>query len=1013
MKSLKRFIGNWKIPMILLIAVFLGVSSLPSEYQPAFMPDSIQNMKINLGLDLQGGSQLDYRIDLSKVAEEDEGQIVEGILEVINERVNKLGVSEPNIYLSNVGDERHIIVELAGVKDLDEAKAQVGKTIQLEFKTENESTENDNLEQVKSEADEFVVELSNGEDFSQLAELASKADPANVIYDNFDTPLFADQIAGESLVEKLNGLEVGSYTETYFEDALGYSVVSERIVQKEGYTFAKLNSKEELERDKVTPREVVMETILVGYDGAKESESELTKEESGFEASKILSSIVNQEQTFESFASDYELNAEKLNESINLEQIKPELTEVGQLYEVPVETEYGFAIVRAKEIKEEASETVVETAYTFETLVFSTLPDPWVATELNGSHFERADLSFYNGVTPVVAVKFNAEGAKLFEEITEDNIGKRVAIFVGGNLVSSPTVNAKISGGEAIISGSFDLEGAQELARDLNTGAIPAPIILAGQYSIGPNLGHAALVSSLKAAALGLVMLALYMMAYYRFSGVLANVALIVYSTLLIFLIKSSLPMWLALIFAFVIYCGTLAKIYSSEEKLVEKTLSFVVATFALFFLSFLLSSPVVLTLAGVAGIVLSVGMAVDANVLIFERIKEEVRAGKSYIKAVEEGFDKAWSSIRDSNFSSLITCGILYFFGSSIIRGFALNLAAGILISMFTAITVTRGMLVLADKVPNKNMRLLFGAGKGDKERKTIDFISKSKVWFAISAVLVVVSVGSIATKGLNAGIDFTGGTLMEVQIPEAELDTKDKVAEIVEGAVGSEDVSVVSSGDNSFLIKTKYIQEGTHEVILQRLMNDFGSEIEESRFTTVGPTISDSLKTKAVVALVIALIAIIIYIALTFRNIPKGYSPWKFGLSAMVALTHDVIITLGVFSIFGLQVDALFITALLTVIGFSVHDTIVVFDRVRENLKGSVVKKGQFAKICNESLTQTLARSINTSISTLLTLVALLILGSPSIFEFVLALVIGIGIGTYSSIFIASPTLNRFQRK
>jgi preprotein translocase subunit SecF len=276
-----------------------------------------------------------------------------------------------------------------------------------------------------------------------------------------------------------------------------------------------------------------------------------------------------------------------------------------------------------------------------------------------------------------------------------------------------------------------------------------------------------------------------------------------------------------------------------------------------------------------------------------------------------------------------------------------------------------------------------------------------------------VVVSVGSIATKGLNAGIDFTGGTLMEVQIPEAELDTKDKVAEIVEGAVGSEDVSVVSSGDNSFLIKTKYIQEGTHEVILQRLMNDFGSEIEESRFTTVGPTISDSLKTKAVVALVIALIAIIIYIALTFRNIPKGYSPWKFGLSAMVALTHDVIITLGVFSIFGLQVDALFITALLTVIGFSVHDTIVVFDRVRENLKGSVVKKGQFAKICNESLTQTLARSINTSISTLLTLVALLILGSPSIFEFVLALVIGIGIGTYSSIFIASPTLNRFQRK
>lgn len=1013
MKSLKRFIGNWKIPMILLIAVFLGVSSLPSQYQPSFMPDAIKDMKINLGLDLQGGSQLDYRIDLSKVEEEDESQIVEGILEVINERVNKLGVSEPNIYLSNVGDERHIIVELAGIKDLEEAKAQVGKTIQLEFKVENESTENDKLELVKENADSFVLSLQEGEDFSIAADLAAKADPANVIYDNFDTPLYADSIAGEKVVEKLNELEVGEYTVDYFEDTLGYSVVSERIVQKEGYTFVKLNSREDQEREKVTPREVELDTILVGYEEATDSDSTLTKEESGFKASEILSSIVNEERTFESYDGEFEYNSDKLKESLNLEQIKPELLEVGALYEVPVETEFGFVVVRASDITEESTELVTEPAYKFETLVFSTLPDPWTPTELNGSHFERADLSFYNGVTPVVAVKFNAEGAKLFEEITEDNIGKRVAIFVGGNLVSSPTVNAKISGGEAIISGSFDLDGAQELARDLNTGAIPAPIILSGQYSIGPNLGQAALVSSLKAGALGLVLLALYMIGYYRFSGVLANVALIVYSTLLIFLIKSSLPMWLALIFAFIIYCGTLAKIYNSEEKLVEKTLSFVVATFALFFLSFLLSSPVVLTLAGVAGIVLSVGMAVDANVLIFERIKEEVRAGKSYVKAVEQGFDKAWSSIRDSNFSSLITCGILYFFGSSIIRGFALNLAAGILISMFTAITVTRGMLMLADKLPNKNLKLLFGAAKGDKERKTIDFISKSKIWFAVSAVLVVISIGSIATKGLNAGIDFTGGTLMEVQIPESNESTKDKVSEIVAGAVGSEDVSVVSSGESSFLVKTKYIQEGTHDVILQRLKNEFGSEIEESRFTTVGPTISDSLKTKAVLALVIALVAIIIYIALTFRNIPKGYSPWKFGLSAMVALTHDVLITLGVFSLFGLQVDALFITALLTVIGFSVHDTIVVFDRVRENLKGSIVKKGQFAKICNESLTQTLARSINTSISTLLTLVALLILGSPSIFEFILALVIGIGIGTYSSIFIASPTLNKIQQK
>lgn len=1010
MKSFKRLMGNWKVPMILLVAIALGIFTLPTEYQPSFVPDSIKEMKINLGLDLQGGSQLDYKIDLSNVDEADEDQIVNGILEVINERVNRLGVSEPNIYLSNVGSERHVIVELAGVKDLDEAKSQVGKTIQLEFKTESEATENENLDVVRENAETFKLELQSGE-FSEIAQLEAKADPDKVIYDSFDTPLYEDQITGDNVIEALKELEVGEFTFDYFEDTLGLSIVEERIVQKEGLTFVKLNSKEELEREKVTPREVTLRTLLIPFEGATESSSTLSRDEAIQRGAEIIGEITTNESSLESYSSEFALNSDLLGDAIELEQIKPSLETVDELYEVSVETEYGIVLVEAESIEEEKEETVNEVAYTFETLVFSTLPDPWESTGLNGSMFERADVVFNDSLAPIVSISFNAEGGKMFSDITEANIGKRLAIFVGGKLVSSPNLSQKISGGEAIITGNFDLAEAQELARDLNTGAIPAPIVLVGQYTIGASLGQAALMSSLKAGALGLVLLGLYMIAYYRFAGVLANIALFIYSILLVFVIKVTLPMWLALIVGFVIYCVTLGKIYASEEKMVEKTLSFVVSTFALFFISFLLSAPVVLTLAGVAGIVLSIGMAVDANVLIFERIKEEIRAGRNYKKAVEEGFDKAWSSIRDSNFSSLITCGILYSFGSSIIRGFALNLAAGILISMFTAITVTRGMLVLAGKIENKNLKLLFGTDKKDKEREPIDFISKSKIWFTISATIVVISICSIAIKGLNTGIDFTGGTLMDVAVVENSDFTKEQVLAVVTEAVGSEDVTVIDSGENTFQIKTKFIQEGTHDVILQNLRNESGSEIVENRFTTVGPTISDSLKTKAVSALVIALFAVIIYIALTFRNIPKGYSPWKFGLSAMVALTHDVIITLGIFSLFGLQVDALFITALLTVIGFSVHDTIVVFDRVRENLKGSVVSKGNFGKICNISLTQTLARSINTSISTLLTLLALLILGSPSIFEFILALVIGIGIGTYSSIFIASPTLNKFQ--
>jgi SecD/SecF fusion protein len=1013
MKSLKRFISNWKLPAIFVVAAILGVVSLPAQYQPSFMPDSVKEMKINLGLDLQGGSQLDYKIDLSNVAEEDEDQIVEGILDVINERVNKLGVSEPNIYLSNVADERHVIVELAGVKDLEEAKSQVGKTIQLEFKEENDATENDQLDVVRENADKFSVELQNGSEFSVVADLEAKANPTNVYYNVVDTPQFEDNVPGEELLGVLESLEVGEFTTEYIEDALGYTIVDERIVQSEGFVFVKLNSKNETQFEKNLPREVELDTILIPFDEALNSSSDLTALEAATQAAAIIADITNGETTFEEAQAEYNVENADLSESLELAEIKPELSEEGDLYELTVETDYGYVVARAGSITEESTELVDGTEYTYETLVFSTLPDPWKDTELNGAYFERANLAFQNGVTPIVSIQFTAEGAKLFEEITERNIGKRVAIFVGGNLVSSPTVNTKIAGGEAVIQGAFTLDEAEELARDLNTGAIPAPITLAGQYTIGPNLGQAALDASLKAGALGLILLALYMMAYYRVSGLLANVALVIYSVLLVFLIKSSISVALALLIAFGIYCVSLSKIYSSDEKLVEQTLTFIVSTFALFFIWFLLSTPVVLTLAGIAGIILSIGMAVDANVLIFERIKEEIRDGKEYRKAVEEGFARAWSSIRDSNFSSLITCGILYSFGSSIIRGFALNLAAGILISMFTAIIVTRGMLMAVDRFDNKNLRLLIGADKSDKERKTIKFIEKSKIWFAISALLVVASLGSIAVKGLNAGIDFTGGTLMEVQLNDVETDQKDLISEIVMDAVGSEDVNVVSAGENVYQVKTKYIEEETHDMILQNFRNQITTNLEETRFTTVGPTISDALKSKAVIALTLALLAIIAYIALTFRNIPKGFSPWKFGFAAMVALAHDVIITLGVFSIFGLQVDALFITALLTVIGFSVHDTIVVFDRVRENLKGANVKKNGFADVCNKSLTQTLARSINTSVSTLLTLLALLILGDASVFEFVLALVIGIGIGTYSSIFIASPALNKMQER
>lgn len=1031
MKRWKKVFSNWKLPAILLVTAFLGLVSLPAQYQPSFLPESIKNMNINLGLDLQGGSQLDYKIDLRKVDEADQPAIVEGILNVINERVNSLGVSEPNIYTSQIADEQHIIVELAGVKDIESAKEQVGKTIQLEFKEENENPSAEDVAVIEEQANNFLAKIkSEPENFVQFAQEENNAYADRITFVENPNALFLDQISSEEIKAEVQKLEAGQVSQSLIEATnTGYVFLEGRPTIQQGLAAIQMVNKEDVDREFTEPKEVNVSHILIAYKGASSSSQERTQEEAKTLAEEVLQKAKAEGADFAALATEYTNDPTGPASGGSLEapvvdgnspyvekftEASLQLENEGDITETLIETEFGYHIIKADSVKAEVNETRPETQYQFNQIIFTTNPSPWKETGLNGSMFERADLAFNNGVTPIVTIQFNPEGAQLFAELTEANIGKQIAIFVGGELISAPVVNTKITGGEAIIQGQFSIEEAEELARDLNTGAIPAPIVLSGQYTIGASLGQAALASSLNAGIIGLALLSIYMIAYYRASGLIANFALAIYSIILVFLIKSSIPMALSLLIAFAIYGASLAIIYNSEEKLVEKTLSFTVSTFALFFIAFLLSKSVVLTLAGVAGIILSIGMAVDANVLIFERIKEEIRDGQSYKKAVEQGFARAWSSIRDSNFSSLITCGILYFFGSSIIRGFALNLAAGILISMFTAIMVTKSIMALLDKTKLAESKWLLGVDKNSKQPKTINFLGKSKVWFTVSAILIAISIGSLGYKGINAGIDFTGGTQLEVQFPEGTNTNNTQLAALVEGV--SEDLSgtsVVTAGQDTYLIKTKFMEEETYDLVIQSLKDNVSTEVVENRFTTVGPTISETLRTKAVTALLFALVAIIIYIALTFRNIPKKYSPWKFGFAAMIALAHDVIITLGIFSVFQLEVDALFITALLTVIGFSVHDTIVVFDRIRENLTSFSGKRKKFSEVCNISLSQTLARSINTSVSTLLTLLALLILGSGSIQEFILALVIGIGIGTYSSIFIASPSLNRILKK
>ncbi|MFC1656282.1 protein translocase subunit SecF [Patescibacteria group bacterium] len=1051
-----------KVGLIILVAIVLAVIDLPPQTKAPYLswaPDYIKNQQIHLGLDLQGGSELDYKIDLRKVPIEDQQSIIDGVREVINRRVNGLGVSEPNIFVSQIAGESHIVVDLAGV-DIDEAKSTIGKTIQLEFKERKDEIDPNEKQEIETRANEVLQRVKGGEDFELVGQEEEQADPTLVTYTSADWK-FRDEIH-DDLAAKLFAMQPGQIYEGTVETGGEYTITEAgELIELTGINIFKLIETEETERITTEERGVLVRHILVAYEGTTDGVTR-TKEEAETFANELLEKINNGEDFGElAKANSDDAGSAEMNGVLGkpagrsayvaeFESAALALTEKDQVTDL-VETEYGFHIIKADDIIEAMESTTTEKHVKYAKIFYSTIPSDWQETGLTGEHFVHADVQFNQVYQPYVSIQFNTEGADLFATITERNVGKPLAIFVGGDLISAPNVNAKINGGSAQISGNFSLEEATELARDLNTGAIPAPIILAGQYTIGASLGQDALAKSLWAGIIGLFILAVYMVLYYRLKGLFAVAALAIYAIILLFLIQSKLDTIIAVVIAVTMFVLLMIKILNSKDNGWEKLLTSILAVFALFFIVYLLANPIVLTLAGVAGVILSIGMAVDANVLIFERIKEEIRDGRPLGSAIDIGFNRAWSSIRDSNFSSLITCAILFYFGSSIIQGFAFNLAAGILVSMFTAITITKTFLKTLVGTSFAKNYFLLGAKPEKKERKPLRIIQNTKLWFTFSGVVIAICVVAVLSFGLKLGIDFTGGTLMQVKFTEevTQEELKEALEEIGADISGKNDDSEMEAGiiqtaqaqeleatmetattqtelipaveeidlssaqiiwsNDGFIIKTKYMSNETHDEILSQLTEKFG-ELEEPRFTTVGPTVGETMKYKATIALIIALVVIVLYIAFAFRKIPRNVSPWRFGISAIIALTHDILFVVGIYAILGVvmgvEIDALFITALLTILGFSVHDTIVVFDRVRENLK-NMGRDATFADVANKALNQTMARSMNTSISTLFTLLALLLLGSISIFYFVLALVLGTIVGTYSSIFIASPVL------
>ena len=559
----------------------------------------------------------------------------------------------------------------------------------------------------------------------------------------------------------------------------------------------------------------------------------------------------------------------------------------------------------------------------------------------------------YGNKQYIVSLKLTDEGAKVFGEVTSENIGNRLPIVYDGETISYPEVQSAITGGEAQITGMSTFEEAENLATQIRIGSLSLQLTELESSVVGAQLGSQAIASSLKAGAIGLVIVMLFMIVMYAVPGVAASLALAIYTTL-------------------------------------------VIATLYLF--------EITLTLPGIAGIILGIGKAVDANVIVFSRIREEIASGKSVQTSMKEGFQKAMSAILDGNITTLIAAIVLMSLGSGTVKGFAYTLMIGIILSMFTAMFVTRYILYAFYALGLKDEKFYGRA----KERKSINFIGKKAVFFAISGILIAAGLISMgihkASEGrtLNFGLDFMGGTSTtadfgkDMTIEEIESD----VIPYIEKITGDADVQATKvEGTTQITIKTRTLDLDERQAMQDTMVNDLG--VDESTITSqsISSTISGEMRTDAIKAVIVACIFMLLYIWFRFKDI-------RFATSAILALVHDVLVVLTVYAVLRISVGNTFIACMLTIIGYSVNDTIVIFDRIRENLAGKVgkLKAEDLKEIANRSLTQTLSRSINTSITTFIMVVMLYILGVSSIREFALPLMAGLVCGAYSSICIAT---------
>ena len=601
---------------------------------------------------------------------------------------------------------------------------------------------------------------------------------------------------------------------------------------------------------------------------------------------------------------------------------------------------------------------------------------------LDGGVVTDARVQYGNtGGNPEVSMSMNGEGASAWARMTGDNIGKQIAIVLDGMIYSYPVVNSKIEGGSSQITGNFTLEEAEDLANVLKSGKLPAPATIVQEQVVGPSLGAESINAGLISFIIAFCLVLIYMVLFYQGAGLVADIALL---------------------------CNVL------------------------FLFGTLVSFGAVLTLPGIAGLVLTLGMAVDANVIIYERIKEELRAGKGLGKAITDGYANAYSAIIDGQITTALTGVVLFIFGSGPVQGFATTLIIGIITSVLTSIFITR--IIFDDRVAKgRNISFDNKFTRNFLQNTKVDFLGKRKITYIISGALIIASILSISFKGFTYGVDFTGGRTFVVrfdQTVQAE-EIRNAVTEAFDAAAVQNNVDNTATevkqfgGDSQMKITTTYkvneestdVDAEVEEVLYNALKAFFVEDISIDQFRStldnpngiissdkVGPTIANDMKRDAIIAVIIALIVIFAYIAVRFKN-------WTWGLGGVSSLAHTAIIVIGFFSFFSgilpftLDVDQTFIAAILTIIGYAINDNVVIFDRIRE-YRG-LHPKAELKTNVNEALNSTLSRTMNTSLTTLVVMLAIAIFGGEVIRGLAVALILGIVIGTYASIFIGTPIM------